>query len=643
MLIRDIRDFLEVITTQNHQHPIAGDKEQFTAISHHFVIRPNGMELNKEDYTFLLNCFKARWNTLSEGDYWSDSYEKANDAWTNLAKNLAQVVGKSYIEILFPITGTTRDFNNNELLAETKDPKHLYLNHSDNILYTREGLTQHLLNNDFQLSTYRCSKTKKMMPLSIDELTQLKKTKYTSEPVTVVTEEFANFWTFLSKKVLVRLNPENCKLPVELLAHLLQLIEHYFDAKKHAEEKKKEDQQQAYELFKEKMNQFYSLLMTLEFDIVNSFYGYIIKSDNKSYYILDYLIHMHRAQEFVLDESLRALANAITGIHSGFYSMQQKYMPFYTQSLQHSTTDQPIVPSRAVYDLEKCKLMLLSLLLIKKTGPKHISVWDHSNFVFAEAAVFFARFRPLIDNNCDEELVTQYKTVYHDKILSYSPSTLFLSSLFGNNALTDKWYEHAKNETFNQLGIYWYEPELLMHALLRFKTTRTQLINEIETFLDDILSTYAQSNAFSVLQKEFRVNILFHSFFSKLEQQDKHNLMTVLQIYPLSEAKEFFLANSTHHLMNRCNDLSTREPKVSMRFVTAMIDTAKQGIIDMKINSVSALIKTYIDLYKKKDDISNREELFNYLNKHEKLIKTYEQWSKIHASAQGSYFHGDSR
>ena len=190
-----------------------------------FAYRDPLETLNDYDVQFLIDCFKSRGKQIAvgfENDYMLNT-GPANQKWIQLAKELAFLTVKNYVQILFPGITNTVDFNNLSLLTETERPENFYLGHNKKTLYRKRGLCELLIENRFILSTRRDASSNKLSAMSVDELTRLQSCKQVNGNFSIADVPFANFWDFLQKKVFTQLQSKG-EMPVDLLPHLLALI-----------------------------------------------------------------------------------------------------------------------------------------------------------------------------------------------------------------------------------------------------------------------------------------------------------------------------------------------------------------------------------------------------------------------------------
>lgn len=176
MLIQNILMFIEDL--KGLRDLISCDIHLYSGLVSRFGCRAPDEQLTVADTKFVLECFKKRWLRIvdTENDYMLNA-EMANQKWIQLAKDLAPFTYKSYLQILIPSLTNTVDFNNLSLLTETVRLENFYLGQDNKVLYRKRGLCEHLIEQQFVLSTCRTLRTRKLNAMSVEELSRLQSSR----------------------------------------------------------------------------------------------------------------------------------------------------------------------------------------------------------------------------------------------------------------------------------------------------------------------------------------------------------------------------------------------------------------------------------------------------------------------------------
>jgi hypothetical protein len=456
----------------------------------------------------------------------------ANQKWIQLAKELASFTGKNYVEILFPGVTNTVDFNNLSLLAETERPENFYLGENKKILYRKRGLCELLIKNGFILSTRRNVNSSKLSAMSVDELTQLQACKQVNGNFSIAGVSFTNFWDFLQKKVFPRLQSKG-EMPVDLLPHFLALIERYYVLKTTGAD---------FKLFHQSAQRFFALLYEYQLDDINFFYGIEIPFKGKKYYLLDFLVVINKVESYVLEEHLKALAEWLFKFHPALKVNHKELKPIYNRIQQVHSYKRQQEQRLNRRSLNQCLKMLLSLFTLEfeclpLTGHT-ISFWDRTHSVFFEGRKIFSLFESLLVANDIDALVLLYQRVITEYIIPGKTDVGCYTWFTRSNSVRD-WYRRVDQDDLHKSGVYWFQPELLMHVLLKVRESEPYLAAQINKFLDELIHTYSQDHF--DLMKQLRVNILFSDFINKLPNQQGQYLITLMQLYDKYDAKPKFL------------------------------------------------------------------------------------------------------
>ncbi len=586
MLIRIILKFIRELKGRNDLIPC--DILLCESLEKNFSHRDPQQLLNTDDIQFLLNCFECRSEQIASGfenDYMLNT-GVANQRWTQLAKDLALLTSYSYVQILLPAITNTVDFNNLSLLTETERPENFYLGHDNKTLYRKRGLCEHLIKNQFFLSTCRDLSTNKLSAMSVEELTRLQSCKQVNGAFSIGDELFSNFWNFLQKKVFTQLRSRG-ELQIDLLPHLLALIEQYYVLKANNAD---------FRLFKESAQCFFLELYKCQLEEINFFYGIEIPFRGKKYYLLDFLIVINKVETYVLDEHLSALAEWLFKFHPSLKIKHEELEPIYSNvQKEHSNGRHPIVRPTGLKErsLNQCMKMLLSLFTLEfdylpLTG-RTISFWDIANPVFSEGGTIFALFEPLLITNKIDELLPLYLAVIEEYIIPGRADKSCYTWLTRFNSVNN-WYRHVDDNTLFQTGVYWCQAELLMPVLLKVRTHRPGITSQINKFLDELIHTYAQDNY--DLLKQFRVNVLFSKFTKKLPEPERKYLNILMQLHERQNTQTDFLNDCIGYIVDRLSEISTVTTGGAIQFFSGIrkMDRSKLVFPYMGYDSLNEII-----------------------------------------------------
>lgn len=565
MLVKNILLFIEQLDKLAPLMPY--DSSLRNSLFNRFRYQNPDKLIEHSDVEFIENCYRER--SLKTLDTETDcllNSDDANQLWINFAEELAVFTQKKYYQILFPNITNAIDFNNLSRLKETARPVNFYLGHGGKTLYRKRGLCEHLIKNEFMLSTHRDLSQSKLSALTVEELTRLKFCTRINSHFIINDEPFTSFWDFLEKKSFPRLR-EKGEMPLYLLPHLLSLIEQYYKSK---------SAQADYGLFKKAAINFFDLLLTDDLVNINYFYGVRIFYQDREYYLLDFLVAINKSQRYELDDLFNSLLIWLNQISPDLKStlpvLDSVYASLDAQggSCSGSSSSYPLT-STTNDKLHQCYALIVSLLTtsfeIWPFTAGTISLWDRKNRVFPEAAVIYHYFLHALNQNRSEDLLTIYSEIY-ETYFNPAPLELDLFSWFTQIHSITRWYQLVGQGKLSKIDVNWYEPELLLHSLLHFKPSSRGLSSYINLFLDELVHTYSQSS--NDLLKRFRVNILFIDLLKKMDRSDKTNLKILLQLYPFDEANSKFLDNCAQHIGSRLASLSVNHPGGALHFYTVV-------------------------------------------------------------------------
>ncbi|CEG55787.1 hypothetical protein [Legionella fallonii] len=587
MLVQSILKFIEDLT--KFKNLPSTDVRILDSLRSRIGYRPKDEQLADTDLQFLLDCFYIRWEETIDTEYdYMLNPGVINQRWIAFAKELAPFTDKNYLQILLPTVTNTVDFNNLTALTETVRLQNFYLGHANRVLYRKRGLCEHLIDKNYALSTCRELRSSKLSALSIKELSRLQYCKQENGEFSVDGEFFIDFADFLRQKVFTRLQDQGV-MPLDLLPHLLILIEQYHTLK---------DNNESYSLFRQSVDNFFKCIYKHKLEDINYFYGIEIPYKGKIFYLLDFLIVIHKADSYVLDEHFNALMEWLYTYNSALKVINVKLEPLYKNLLARDKNESSDDESGDSL-LNHCLNFLLSLLtasfdFIFFTG-KTISFWDISKSVFSEANEMFSLLAPALANNQPSQLVTHYQKVMEQYVIPGRADSS-INTWFTRYQNVHDWYVCAESNTLSKIGVNWYEPELITHALLKYKQSAPQIMSQINKFLDELVHTYTQDS--SELHKRLRINILFASFIKELPSQEQRYLHLLLQLYQKHDMQNNFFNNCVHHIAHRLSQMGTAKDGGAIQFFSDMrrVDVAKLNISTVGV----AHLNTIIDAFKSK-------------------------------------------
>ncbi len=611
MLVARIKEFMNDLKAARGA---PCDAEIYTQLITHFAGKEVNSSLTEVDYQFLEEQFALRWAAVKTTDEdYTLNPEGINARWITLAKDLSSWT-TTYIKILFPDIINVDDPISSVPLKDTINTDNLYLGHGGRILYRKHGLCQHLMDKDYVLSTRRRMDSPDPLTLTVEELSRLKACQ-SKRKITVTEEDFSNFWEFVQRKVLNKLNSSN-ELPLSLLSHFLPLIGRYFVLKKAGAN---------FLLFTNELNSFFDFLNKHDKDEINQFYGVHFTIKGRKYYLVDFLIALADAKDYSLDADLKHLMNSLYSINPALRIKNSSVDLFYTD----------LAPYAGDSLLTRCRLMLLSLFTINfqcsSWDKETISICDKENVVFPQVARIYKSFEPALLANNDTEMVSVYEKVLKANVEAQSKAsnlsrlwTCIFSSPF------NVWFEQVKEGSLSSLGFRWHDPKLLIHALVRFRAATPVVGRFVEGFLDELIQTYCQVPPISKFQKHMRINILFNQFLNRLEAtNDRDALLLLIDLYATQDYRSNFINNCASHIGERLQQINGgKKSEASLTFFSGSrkIEQVKSKIDSLGITSVNDVISVYRDEISqdcrlKADPIKSRK-LLDYLLQVQKKIFT---------------------
>ena len=282
--------------------------------------------LSSQQLQDIQQLFAERWeNIVDTSEDYTVNLSQNNKHWVSLALDLAEEIGKTYLQILIPAVTNTVDPIIFSKLVDCEDLSGLYFGADEKTLYSMEGLVVRLKQQKKSLSTYNAHTGRDKYnprPLTLLELFRIRSKG----------ENVESFWNYLIQKVA-----PTWHLSGEVIGYIVQslfgVVEQYFLEETPIDEPKK----------------YLKLLLLCSKDLqecsivdVNCLYGQKIRVGTKDIYLIDILLDCIKGNDDGLrekmfglvgwlcdfDASLTANAMAVKDIYSerkvgSFFKLEQ--------------------------------------------------------------------------------------------------------------------------------------------------------------------------------------------------------------------------------------------------------------------------------------------------------------------------------
>lgn len=587
MLVERVTEFAkDLIDYQQYNF----DGKCSTDFQSYFLGRDPKSSLTVDDCKMILAVFKQRWLLVKDSSHdYTLLFTESNPAkklWIDLAKDLAPFVNLNHMCIL---TDAVNKFDYNDSLPFTTEdaPEHFYLGFNTNILYRRQSLHDHLVRNNYLLCTWDINSDEKILSgLTVEELVRLK-----SSILPINVEQGANFSDFLKQSVYPNLNNDNV-LPLEVMPYFLLLIEKYFILK---------NTSKGLKLFKEELREFLNLLYKNDKEYLNQFYGVQIHTDDQTLYLVEYLISMHQAQDYILDNQLIILLQGLYKLNPSLRIQYKGLEPIYSSIIPTRDPNTMVLSELTSNQiaLNECKVLILSLFTLPFTLPMfsngwYISIFDQDNRVNLEASEVYKLLEPYLKSYDITGLLNAYKDVMTMEVRNGST---YLFGIFPRPPVTPTWLEHAKNHTLPSLGVRWYNPKLLLHAMLRFPSDSVLFTGLINGFLDELIRTYCQNR--NILEQQLRINILFSNLVKNYgDLKECKSLLLLLDVYSEADYLSAFICNCDYYIGNRTHQIDVEDSEhESYSFSSSSkIDSFKEIYHNVNCAGIDS-VRTLVDIY----------------------------------------------
>jgi hypothetical protein len=392
------------------------------------------------------------------------------------------------------------------------------------------------------------------------------------------------------------------------------LIETYFSLK---------DTSKRFHVFKDELRKFLDLLYENDLEYLNQFYGVQIQLHDQTRYIIESLIFIYQAQDYKLDDELIKLLKGLYELNPTLRIQYRRIEPIYSSIIpKHDPNARALseLTSNEI-DYNECKILILSLFTLQFTLPmftsgKYISIVDQDTRVNSEAFEVYSLLEPYILAYDLDGLLNAYRHVMNKEL----PNRQYSVGLFKRSSFTTTWLEHAKNHTLPSLGVRWYNPKLLLHAMLRFPSNSVPITRAINSFLDELIRTYCQNR--NKLEQQVRINILFSTFLSHYgDLKECKALLLLLDIYDVTDYSSAFISNCDYYIGSRFHQIEAEDSvHESYSFsCSKKIDTFKE--LFNKFNYADIVrVRTLIDIYENELESKRGSASFQKLHEYIKFL-----------------------
>lgn len=618
MKVRSVLHFIEQFTPKEEAFTPC-DSKLLRELREYFSTKLSDDELSDADVNFIIDLYSSRWDYIKDTVYdytWMTS--DASQKWRDFSKLLATGRSGSYLNILFPEITNKIDPNNGSDLTETETLTNFYLDRY-NSLCRKRGFFDHLRNHAYKLSMFRSDSRTDLSIVTLDELSRLKRCHQSNGQFSIShsseQEQFINFWDFLRKKSFTTLTSSG-EVPRSLLPSLLDLIESYYILKT-----KKHD----FSEFKRGSTRFFNCLYMNELSDVNCLYGQKVTYKESSNYLLDVFLAIFEADKFDLEHEMTVLAQFLFQFNPILKVRNKECASFYHTLSQSRVMTKENEQTEAY---ERCCSIFVSLHANKFTTTffaktSIIEAWDIDNRIPFELYKIYIDLRPIFEVS-NPDYIGLYRRTLDGIIIPKTMDNSFLTWCMRDET-TMVWLKHVSNLHLAEVGGYWFEPECILSVLSNFHADKSEFQVSISFFLDDLISTYAQSRNNS--EKKLRVNILFSQFLSLLSEQQRRGLIIHIVLCDKASAQKKFIDNCSLHLDKRLKSLGYIPPiEASPCFFPAQAKSpasiASQKVLDL------------IDAYTKLPGVKSDDRIGKFLFQLKDPILTASEKEVARASVQ---------
>lgn len=536
MEIQDILNFTHSILSSENIDSI--DKSIAENIQNLYAKKSLQDKLDSSDVEQLRAFFDLRWQHVNDKpmlDYTLNP-RGINLLWINFAKSIAAVTHTNYLYILIPVIANKVDYNTLSSMSQKQGLGNFFLGHDKKTLYRKTSFIKHLLSSPYKFSICRDLQSRKLSPVTVDELSRLNICAPPKRELTVQDEAFISYWDFLCKRIFVSLQSKG-GLPRELLIKLNQCVSYYFSNKGAL----------SYSEFREYFDVFLNYLYALDLDDINYFYGERLKFNGVDVYMLEVLVSIFQSGSLELDAQMNSLQNWLTS-KTAVDNLSNSTLGYIRGDQSKNITHQQLT------DIHRCFALVVSLLVSPSDYSVFqgvvISLWDKSNTVFSLAESISKKIFPLLENNKYRELADAYNDVLN-MVKTATASPGFFQRTWHPKRID--WYTIIQSGNFAKLSIYWFEPEVMLQVLLAYPCKNLGIRDHIVFFLEQLIRTYGTHE--NRMMKAVRVNVIFYEFIKKFNKDSLFDLIQKLNEIDYAVAKKHFI-NHCHQFINyRLNQL----------------------------------------------------------------------------------------
>ncbi len=261
--------------------------------------------------------------------------------------------------------------------------------------------------------------------------------------------------------------------------------------------------------------------------------------------------------------------------------------------------------------------VILSLFVFPFEKKCPVSFWDQEHLIFEEGIVLYKELLSCVENKTPHDK-NDFSDVFEKIIAPYA------STISSPTPAFSKWFDHVKGNSLHEVGIYWFEPECIFNSVLQFVMQHVglkesnlkvmdRLIKEVDTFLQDVLCTYSQNH--TDIDKRMRINIFFNHFCSKLAEDERKQLITLIignrDLKP--KPTERFLLDSIHYINIRLATIMTAKEETAFSFFPFIRQKNK-----INIPHTNFKLKGLVDLDK---SMENQKNLCDVIDEFMMLLK----------------------
>jgi hypothetical protein len=554
MLVQHIVNFYNSLNSERALSQL--DHDLLLQIREHFFSKAPDANLTKEDIQFLFKIYRERRDKTRRDPHqnYTLAANKVVEEWIRLSKDIATELKIPYLSILFYDLENTRegtlfpymkDPADGSDLAQTTTLTNFYEGEY-NLLYRKRVFYDRMYQNAYTLCTTKNKSGKELRVITVAELSYLKSCQQNigafsiESSTSATTEHFTSFWDFMVKKVFPRLTRSGGRISDKVLSDLVELVECYYHSKQNNLE---------FEEFKKAVSSFFERLYLYPLLKINCLYGQKVRYKNQPHYLLDVFISILDANEFIIEHEMEVLSQFLFNYNPNIKINTIELKPLYVQ-----LKDQ-------IKAYNQCCSLFISLYVYSfKTffSGKSVDEWDIENTIPKELYSIHSALKWYLTNN-NINYIKAFNDLSSEIAKNLEPN--FFSRLT-QNKFTIRWCQAVKAKQLDVIHGHWFDPEVILPVLNKYKIKGIEHQNRMNTFLDNVIQTLYNKKATS-FKKNFRINVLLSQFLSKIEPQDKNNLLKLLGSFNVEEAKVHFLSNCEIYINKRLKSMGYIKPPLS--------------------------------------------------------------------------------